>query len=321
MDLLFLGTSGGTPTKKRNVTGLALLEDRGSSWYLIDCGDGTQHQLLHTTLSLADLHAVFITHVHGDHCYGLPGLLASAGLQSRKNLLRIIGPAAIEKWIRSTQQLTHLFLPFELHFEAVEQRQDWTINNWCVEAVPLSHHVPSFAYRLTESHGEPSLDVKKLDEDGIPKGPIWSQLRKGIDVAYEGTVLKSTDYLRFPHTRRRIVVGGDNDRPDLLTEACRQAQVLIHEATYTEEAVERTGAGAGHSTAARVASFAQSVGLPNLVLTHFSPRYHSDHGRSSSIEEIRIEAEQHYHGHLFLAEDFSRFRLSKTGQFSQVAGF
>lgn len=116
MDLIFLGTSSGTPTKQRNVTGLALAADSGKAWYLVDCGEATQHQLLHTPLSLNGLRAIFITHVHGDHCYGLPGLLASAAMAGRKDPLPIVAPKGIEAWIRATLELTAVFLPFALEF-------------------------------------------------------------------------------------------------------------------------------------------------------------------------------------------------------------
>ncbi len=318
MDILFLGTSSGTPTKKRNVTALALLEETSSAWYLVDCGEGTQHQLLHTPLSLHDLHAVFITHVHGDHCYGLPGLLASAGMSGRKKPLQIIAPAAIEGWIKATQQLTQLFLPFELQFSSTESLADWKSNNLLVDVTALSHRVPSFAYSFTEAQLEPALNTEKLSTDGVPQGPIWGQLRKGVDVVHEGRMLKSSDYVCFPHKPRRIVVGGDNDRPELLAETCRQAQVLVHEATYTQAIADKIGEGVGHSAAGAVASFAQSIALPNLVLTHFSPRYQANTGQSPSIEDIRAEAAENYHGHLFLAEDFARYRLSKTGQLNRV---
>lgn len=319
MDILFLGTSSGTPTKTRNVSGIALLEDMGSGWYLVDCGEGTQHQLLHTSLSLNDLQAIFITHVHGDHCYGLPGLVASAGLSGRIKPLRIIAPAGIEEWIKSTQRQTQLFLPFDLRFLAAESLGKWESDRWIVEAIPLSHRVPSFAYRFAEARPAPKLDMEKLALHGIPRGPIWGKLRNGIDATHEGKILRSGDYVCYPHAPRRIVVGGDNDTPELLRKACGQAQVLIHEATYTTDVAEKIGKAAGHSAAAEVAAFAQSVGLPNLLLTHFSPRYQSDTSRSPSIEDVRAEAAANYRGQLFLADDFARYRLSKTGQLSRVA--
>ncbi|TWI53181.1 ribonuclease Z [Pseudomonas duriflava] len=319
MDILFLGTSAGTPTKTRNVTGLALIEEVGRAWYLIDCGEATQHQLLHTSLSLHDLQAIFITHVHGDHCYGLPGLLASAGMLGRKEPLPIIAPAGIEHWIMATQQMSQLYLPFELIFVAVESLTYWDTPRWRVDTIPLSHRVPSFAYRFNESQPEPSLDSEKLIREHIPRGPLWGQLRKGIDVIHDGRTLRSSDYLLFRNAPRCLVIGGDNDRPGLLSNACQGAQVLIHEATYTQEIAAKAGKDVGHSTAADVASFAQATGLPNLVLTHFSPRYQTATNQGLSLEDLRNEAAACYEGHLFLAEDFSRLRLSKTGQLTSLA--
>lgn len=318
MDLLFLGTSSGTPTKTRNVSGLALIDENSSNWTLVDCGEGTQHQVLHSTLSLADLQAIFITHVHGDHCYGLPGLIASAGMQARRQPLKIIGPAGIEDWMRATQQLTQLTLPYALHFIATESLVNWSLDNWVVDAIPLSHRVPSFAYRFIEARREPSLDLDRLAADGIPQGPIWGQLRSGVDVLHEGRIIRSADYVRYLHAPRCIVVGGDNDRPALLRDACLEAQVLVHEATYTKDVAEKVGAGTKHSTADAVASFAQSVGLPNLILTHFSARYQSNPGHSPSIDAVRAEAERCYRGQLFLADDFARYRLNRAGKLTRV---
>ena len=104
MNLKFLGTSAGVPTKNRNVSGVALRESKGKGWYLIDCGEGTQHQVLHTKLSFHSLKAIFITHVHGDHCYGLPGILASAGMGGRKAPLTIVAPAG--KWLCKSYRVT-----------------------------------------------------------------------------------------------------------------------------------------------------------------------------------------------------------------------
>lgn len=319
MDLVFLGTSSGTPTKYRNVTGLALIPENSSGWYLIDCGEATQHQLLHTSMSVHGLQAIFITHIHGDHCYGLPGLLASAAMSGRKAPLQIIAPNGIEVWIKATQQLTELFLPFDLQFIPTESLTAWEDDNVVVEATPLSHRVPSFAYSFTEAKLESCLNTEKLLSERIPRGPIWGRLKRGEDVSHEGKALLSSNYLYYPHKPRKIVVDGDNDRPELLREQCSQAQVLVHEATYTKDIAAKVGEGVKHSTAMAVASFAESVGLPNLLLTHFSPRYQSDIGKSPSIADIQAEATAHYHGQLFLAEDFSRYRLNKTGQLTRVS--
>ncbi|WKB55386.1 ribonuclease Z [Eleftheria terrae] len=319
MDLLFLGTSSGTPTQQRNVTGLALIEENSSAWYLVDCGEATQHRLLQSPLSVNDLQAVFITHVHGDHCYGLPGLLASAGMLGRKQPLPVIAPAGIEGWIESTRRLTQLHLPFELQFIATETLADWRHRNWRVDAVELSHRVPSFAYCFTEASVEPSLDTERLKQHGLPQGPLWGQLKKGRDVSHDGRIFRSSDFVSQLHAPRRVVVAGDNDRPELLADACRGAQVLVHESTYTEDVAAKVGPGVGHSAAAWVARFAQSAALPHLLLTHFSARYGSDASQSPSIEDVRQEAQAHYGGRLFLAEDHARYRLNRAGHLDRLA--
>lgn len=318
MEILFLGTSSGTPTKQRNVTGLALTPESGSGWYLIDCGEGTQHQLLHTPLSLRGLRAIFITHIHGDHCYGLPGLLASAAMSGRRAPLPIIAPNGIEHWIKATQQQTAMYLPFDLEFIAAESLPSWQGDDVSLEATLLSHRVPSYAYCFTDAKLDASLDTDKLIQEQIPKGQIWGRLKKGENVVHEGRMLKPYDYLHYPNKARRIVVSGDNERPELLTETCKGAHVLVHEATYTQDIASKVGDNVQHSAAANVASFAEKLGLPHLVLTHFSPRYQSDVSHSPSIADIQAEASAFYHGQLFLAEDFARYRLNKAGQLTLV---
>ena len=319
MDIVFLGTSSGTPTKQRNVSGVALSVENGSGWYLVDCGEATQHQLLHTPMSLKGLKAVFITHIHGDHCYGLPGLLGSAALSGRTAPLQIVAPHGIAAWVRATQEMTEMHLPFELQFVAAESLSSWKDDDVIVQAIRLSHRVPSYAYAFTEAKQEASLDTERLIAEGVPQGPLWGRLKAGLGVTHEGRALNGSDYLYFPHKVRRIIVSGDNDCPELLREKCAEAQVLVHEATYTREIAEKVGEGVQHCPAGKIAAFAESVKLPNLVLTHFSPRYQPDTGRSPSIADIEREAAANYHGHLFLAEDLARYRLSKTGEFGLVA--
>ena len=313
MDLLFLGTSSGTPTRSRNVSGLALVEETGKRWYLIDCGEATQHQLLRTPLSLHDLNAIFITHVHGDHCYGLPGLLASAGMAGRREPLEIIAPLAIEQWIADTLEMSRTHLPFELRYSATESLSAWRNRYLQVQSVALSHRVPSHGYVFTEARPDPRLNTARLDADGVPRGPLWGQLARGYDVEHHGQVLRSEDYLMFTRVPRRIVVGGDNDRPELLREACIGAQVLVHEATYAQALIDAGKPTFGHSTAADVARFAESVQMKNLVLTHFSPRYQLSPRGGESIEQLRNEAATNFAGALFMAQDLDRFRLGRDG--------
>lgn len=314
MDLLFLGTSAGAPTKARNVSATAVIDTSGSGWYLVDCGEATQHQLLHTPLSVRDLRAIFITHVHGDHCFGLPGLLASAGMSGRSEPLELILPSALHDWVRLSLSVSDTYLPFELRLHAAETFGTWSNTSLQVNAVELSHRVPSRGYVFTEINPEPRLDIQRLEADGIPRGPLWGELAKGTAVVHEGRMLDPRDYLRASRPVRRVIVCGDNDRPELLAEVARDADVLVHEATFTQPLIERTGVSFGHSSAEAVARFAQAAGVRNLVLTHFSARYQGDPRRSPCIDDIHAEAQPHYDGCLILARDLERYHLDRNGQ-------
>lgn len=314
MELLFLGTSSGVPTRSRNVSGLAVLAGQGKRWYLVDCGEGTQHRLLRTQLSLHGLAGVFITHVHGDHCYGLPGLLATAGMQGRTQPLDLICPEGIEAWLTQTLRLTQTWLPYALRFHATEsllQGGTWRDAAVSVSASLLAHRVPSYAYRVDSAPAQARLDTARLQADRIERGPVWGALLRQPTVDYQGRTLRSADYLLHGLPGHSLVVAGDNSEPQRLTEACRGARLLVHEATYTA-AVAAAKTEHGHSSAAAVAEFAEAVAVPNLVLTHFSPRYHASGPAGLTLEDLRQEAAARYSGTLILAADYDRYRIDSS---------
>lgn len=318
MEMTFLGTSSGTPTKRRNVTGLAIKESQGKEWYLVDCGEATQHQLLHTSLSVNALAGIFITHVHGVHCYGLPGLLASAAMNGREKPLTIVAPKGIQEWFEATQKHTQLHLSYKINFIAVESLSIEKFGEFEVSAVALAHRVPSFAYRFTARKMDRCLDIAKLEALQLPKGPLWGKLKAGDDVEFGGQTLKSCEFVTQNHKHVEIVVSGDNSDPELLREFCRESDVLIHEATFTEDMAQQALA-VGHSYGAQVARFANDVKVPHLILTHFSPRYQDDDNANLSVSQINNEAALHYHGDLFTAQDFHRYYLNDKGKLSKLS--
>ncbi|MDP5291249.1 ribonuclease Z [Oceanimonas sp. CHS3-5] len=322
MELLFLGTSSGTPTKTRSLSAVALRKHKARPWLLVDCGEGTQHRLLHAPLSLHWLQAVCITHLHGDHCYGLPGLLASAGLNGRSAPLTIIGPAQLQAWIEHTAAISQLQLNFELRFVNVETLAErvgpLALEGFEVSATALSHRLPCFGYAFTETGLASRLDTDRLKVDGVPAGPLWGRLHRGEVITLDdGRVLAGRDYQLAPPRPRRVVIGGDNDTPALLSEEVKRADVLVHEATYTREVAEKVGPEPQHSSAAAVAAFAEHAGVPNLVLTHVSPRYR-DGGTGLTVASLEREAREHYSGRLLMAEDLALFRLNREGELSRV---
>jgi ribonuclease Z len=311
------------------VTALALRSLGGvraaRHWVLVDCGEGTQHRILRTSWSLHELRAIFITHMHGDHCYGLPGLLASAGMLNRSAPLTLVGPAALRPFLEGVMATTELGLPFPVAYVDVARlvEEDVLADEFpdlVVRATLLSHRLPSWAYTFMEREVERKLDTAKLAAGGVARGMAWGELQHGRQVTLsDGRVLEPRDWLLPGRKPRKIIVGGDNDNPGLLVEEARDAEVLIHEATYTEAVLKKVGPGPQHSSARMTALAAARAGVPNLVLTHFSPRYQQkqDGKGPLTMADLENEAREVYGGQLFLASDFDRFVLDREGRLAR----
>jgi ribonuclease Z len=308
LKLTFLGTSSGVPTLRRNVTALAVHSTMSRDWWLVDCGEATQHQLQRIPLTIHDLAGICITHIHGDHSYGLPGLLASAAMTGRKKPLLLVAPAGVKAWLDATMLHTELFLTFDIvHVDVASRQQVFNEAGLAIERFPLSHRVPSFGFRFGFEKTSWKVDREALLARGLAPGPAWGQLQHGEDVRLDdGSLLAAADFRHRLTERASAVIGGDNDNPALLAEACAGADVLVHEATYTEAVLQKVGPGPQHSSAERIASFAAAAQVPNLVLTHFSPRYDNPEG----MAEVAAEARRHYGGQLFLARDFDTYELN-----------
>lgn len=315
--LTFLGTSSGVPTRHRNVTSLALQTTHNRDWWMIDCGEATQHRLQRVPLSVHDLVGICITHVHGDHSYGLPGLLASASMTGRKKPLLLIAPAAIKAWIDATLLHTELFLTYPLiHIDVDSAQVVYEEAGLTISHHALSHRAPSVGYRFALETNRWKLDKAALQAAGVPPGPAWGLLQAGQDaILDDGTVLRAATFRQTQTQRATVVIGGDNDTPALLAHACAGAQLLVHEATYTEAMLQKVGPGPTHSSVQRVAQFAEAVRMPNLILTHFSARYHNADG----MAELAAEARLHYTGKLFLARDFDTYELDAAGELTKLA--
>ena len=317
LTLTFLGTSAGVPTRHRNVSGLAVQTRGNADWFLVDAGEGTQHRVQRAGLSLNDLATICITHVHGDHCYGLPGLLASAGMSGRKRPLTLVAPQPVRDWLAATQALTDLHLPYALvHVDVANVPAGmpvWEQAGVRIEAHVLRHRVPSHAYSVQFETRRIRLHADALRALSLPPGPLWRALQHGEDVQFDGRTLQSVEFADHVTQRVRAVIGGDNAEPALLRDACEGAQVLVHEATYTQAVSAKVGPAPMHSTAGEVAAFAQSVGLPDLVLTHFSARYH----HAAGVAELEAEARAAYSGALWMANDLDVFELGAGGVFTR----
>lgn len=266
-----LGTSSATPTRERNVSSTAMFLDGRS--LLFDCGEGSQHQLIRGPIRFGLLEAILVTHLHGDHVFGLPGLLATLSMQGRNEPLAMYGPPGLEHFVMAALQYTYLQLGFPYHIMEVTPGTIRTANGYSIRALPLDHRIPTFGYTVIEDDRTGRFDVARAYELGVPEGPLFAKLQNGESVVLDdGRVVRSEEVLGLPRKGRRVAYVTDTAPCENAVELARDVDLLIHEATYADDMVEEA-VRRKHSTARDAATIAASAGAKRLLLTHFSPRY------------------------------------------------
>lgn len=277
MEITFLGTGAGTPSKERNVSALALtlLQETNSIW-LFDCGEATQHQLLYTNIKPRKINKIFITHMHGDHIFGLPGFLSSRSFLGGTEPLTIYGPPGIKAFTNSclTSSQTHLTYP--LIIEEVETGRLIDDEQFIVDCYRLEHGVPSFGYRMTEKDRPGELLVEKLRAKGIQPGPIYKQIKEQpFVITPDGQTLYREHFLGPNKKGRVISILGDTRYKKEHTAFVENSDVLVHEATFNDQSKERAKQYF-HSTTSQAAVIAKEAKVGTLLLTHISSRYQQD---------------------------------------------
>ena len=266
--VVFLGTGAAAPTRTRNVSSLAIVLD--GDVLLFDAGEGTQHQLMRSSVRPGSIEAVLITHLHGDHLFGLPGLLATLGLNGRDRPLGLIGPPGLGRFVAA---IPYRGTPYEILITESTGGEVLRANGYRVAAAMLNHSVECLGYCVIEDDRAGMFDVARARELGVPAGPLYRQLQLGNDVALDdGRTIRSRDVVGPPRRGRRIAFCTDTRPCDAAIELARDADLLIHEATYANdhanEARERF-----HATAEEAARVASLANVRSLVLTHISARY------------------------------------------------
>ncbi|AXN37439.1 ribonuclease Z [Peribacillus butanolivorans] len=274
MDFVLLGTGAGVPAKARNVTAIALqlLEERGTVW-LFDCGEATQHQILKTAVKPRKIEKIFITHLHGDHIFGLPGLLSSRSFQGGVEKLTVYGPKGIDAYITTSLQVSGTHLKYPLEIIEIEEGIVFEDEQFTVTALSLDHGIYSVGYRIVEKDRPGSLLVDQLLQEGVKPGPLFKALKNGEMVQLDdGRVLNGKDYLGDPQKGRIITVLGDTRVCSNALILAESADFLVHEATFSAEETEMASAYF-HSTTVQAAETAMKAGAKQLILTHISSRY------------------------------------------------
>ncbi len=288
MNLIFLGTGAGAPSRKRNVSGIVVRFDQSRETWLVDCGEGTQHQFLRAPVSAAQVTHVLLTHLHGDHVFGLPGFLSSRSLQGGScTALTIVGPKGAEEFVTTTLRLSQTKLGYGLNF--VELAKDGLAFDHPlarVECALLNHPVPCYGYAILLPDKPGRFNVEKAIADGILHGPHYGLLKQGLTITLaDGRTVDGKAYIDPTVPGKKVVILGDTSACQAAVRLAEGADLLIHEATFSP-ADAKLAAVSGHSTTLDAVQTALAARVKALALTHISARY-DDEKTSALLAEAK----------------------------------
>ena len=268
--MLFLGTAGAAPSAHRGAPGH--LVRRGGDRILVDCGEGTQRQLLRSGVGLVDVDDVLITHCHADHVLGLPGMLKTFALRARETPLQLYGPPGLTELMATLRPVIGR-LTYKVDVRQLSPGDAVERDGYRVHAFATDHHVPSVGYALVEDERPGRFDIDAARDLGVPEGPLFGLLQHGEAVTLDtGATIRSDAVVGEARPGRTLVFSGDTRPCKGLFQACVGADVLVHEATFLEEEADRA-AETGHTTALQAGRLAREAGVRLLALTHISTRH------------------------------------------------
>ena len=270
LDVVFLGTAASMPTPQRSPA--ALLVRRGGERLLFDCAEGTQRQLLRSSVGLPELEEIFLTHYHADHFLGLPGMLKTFALRGREVPLTVYGPAGLRDLFGTLRRIIGR-LPYPLTLVEIEPGDRFDRDGYRVEAFRVEHGVSAVGWRLAEDVRPGRFDVTVADTLGVPSGAERGLLQRGESVTLpDGRVVTPDEVLGPARPGRVVVITGDTAPSQNVVAAARGADLLVHESTFGDEEARRARETL-HSTATAAAEVARDADVAMLALTHLSSRY------------------------------------------------
>lgn len=298
------------PTRSRNVSSVALrLPQRAEVW-LFDCGEGTQHQFLRSEFKVSQIRRIFVTHMHGDHIFGLMGLLASCGLagNAQQQRIDIYGPPKLNEYLQACRRYSQTHFSYPIRVHTVSPGKVFEDEEFTVYCDRLEHRVPAFGYRIVEKDRPGRFDVKKATALGIPSGPIYGRLKRGELVELpNGRKIHGSELCGPPLPGRKLAYCTDTVFCEQAIDLASQADVLIHEATFSHHDAELAYQRL-HSTSTMAAQVALAAQVKQLIMTHFSPRYAP--GNAIQLEDLLAEARAIF-ANTVMAYDFFTFDIPR----------
>jgi ribonuclease Z len=296
LDILFLGTGAAVPSRDRTTSAVAVRS--GRDIVLMDCGEGTQRQLMVSPFSFMKIGAILITHMHGDHVLGLPGLLQTMGLSGRKDPLTVYGPGGLESYVRPIMEATEGETGYGLEFVAVEDGGEYGIGGLTATAFSTDHSIESFGYVIREADAPGRLDRAKALSLGLEDGPDLARIKNGETV--KG--IEPSQVIGEPRRGLSMAYTGDTRPCPRIPEAAKGVDVLVHEATYMSSESKLAEEHA-HSTVGQAARDAADAGARHLILTHISNRYKDRAGLEAEARALFPES--------YVAEDMRMYSVTR----------
>ncbi|RIO88920.1 ribonuclease Z [Staphylococcus gallinarum] len=283
MEITFFGTSAGLPTKERNTQAIALnLEPYSNNIWLFDVGEATQHQILHHSIKLGKVDHIFITHMHGDHIFGLPGLLSSRSFQGGAGLpLTVVGPKGIKEFVETTLRLSESRLNYPITYIEIENHLSYQHNGFNVEAHLLNHGITSFGYRVEAPSTQGKIDVQALKSIGLEPGPKYQEVKNNETFEYNGKIYDSSQFKGDEKQGPVAAIFGDTMPCNNELLIARNANVMVHESTYIE-GDKNLANNYHHSHIDDVFDLIKEANVEYSLITHISNRYTQEEVESIS---------------------------------------
>ena len=300
MKLVFLGTSGAMPTTDRGLTCICLVKD--NEILMFDAGEGAQISYLKSGLPWNKKMKIFVTHLHGDHCIGILGLLQTMNLQNRTESVEIFGPDGIDEFIAANIKILNFGLSFPVLISRVNEGLIVDEKDYSVFANDASHGIPAYSFRFEEKERPGEFFPENAKALEIPEGKLWRELQMGNSIEIDGKEILSSQVTGKRRPGRKIGVSGDTRPTDELVEFFRNCDYLSFDSTFADELKEKA-VEANHSTAKEAAELAEKANVSTLILTHFSARYND--------ESVLLEEAKKIHDNTIAAKDLLEVNILK----------